>query len=92
MNNDQMKRLTYLTIKGCQATPGAFWTVQEAAASLILSHPEWDLIETKTFAEWEEEQGPAPDVLAPHPFNEDVADGSMCMCGVPAVSHHLVEQ
>jgi hypothetical protein len=27
----------------------------------------------------------------PHEFNEDVADGSMCMCGVPALTHHLVE-
>ena len=27
-----------------------------------------------------------------HEFTEDVADGSMCICGVPALTHHLVEE
>jgi hypothetical protein len=27
----------------------------------------------------------------PHEFDEDVNDGSMCMCGVPALYHHLAE-
>lgn len=25
--------------------------------------------------------------LEPHEFTEDVADGSMCICGVPALTH-----
>lgn len=29
---------------------------------------------------------------AVHEFDEDVADGSMCTCGVPALYHHLVEE
>jgi hypothetical protein len=28
---------------------------------------------------------------APHEFDEDIEDGSMCMCGVPALMHFLVE-
>jgi hypothetical protein len=27
-----------------------------------------------------------------HEFTEDVADGSMCICGVPALTHYLVEE
>lgn len=27
----------------------------------------------------------------PHEFREDVDDYSMCRCGVPALTHHLVE-
>ena len=27
----------------------------------------------------------------PHEFDEDVEDGSMCMCGVPALGHEIVE-
>jgi len=27
----------------------------------------------------------------PHEFEEDTDDGSMCLCGVPASSHHAVE-
>jgi len=29
--------------------------VQEAVASTALAHPEWDLTERKSFAEWEDE-------------------------------------
>ena len=28
----------------------------------------------------------------PHEFRENVNDGSMCLCGVPATVHHLVER
>ena len=54
MSDDRMSRLTYLTVKACQAG-GTFWVVQEAVASTALSHPEWDLTEKKSFAEWEDE-------------------------------------
>lgn len=27
----------------------------------------------------------------PHEFREDVYDMSMCLCGVPAMVHHLIE-
>lgn len=37
-----------------------------------------------------EEHRPEP-VVAPHEFDEDVADASMCMCGVPALGHEIVE-
>ena len=52
MSEDRMGKLTYLTIKACQEG-GRFWVVQEAVASTALSHPEWDLTEQQTFAEWE---------------------------------------
>jgi hypothetical protein len=52
--SDRMLRLTYLTIKGCR-DGGAFWEVQEASAQTMLAHPEWDLRELKTYAEWDED-------------------------------------
>lgn len=55
MNNDPMRRLTYLTVKGCQVEGASFWVVQTAAAAMVLEHPEWDLSETKSYAEWEAE-------------------------------------
>jgi len=51
--SDEMGKLTYLTVKACQGG-AAFWVVQEAVASTALAHPEWDLTEQQTFAEWEE--------------------------------------
>jgi len=54
MTDDLMSKLTYLTVKACQAG-GAFWVVQEAVASTALAHPEWNLTEKKSFAEWEDE-------------------------------------
>jgi hypothetical protein len=50
-----MSKLTYLTVKACQAG-GRFWVVQEAVASTALAHPEWDLDVRRSFAEWEDEQ------------------------------------
>ena len=56
MSDDKMGKLTYLTVKACQAG-GAFWVVQEAVASTALAHPAWNLTEKKAFAEWEREAG-----------------------------------
>ena len=58
MSDDKMGKLTYLTVKACQAG-GSFWVVQEAVASTALSHPEWDLVERRSFAEWVVEDGPS---------------------------------
>ena len=52
--SDKMGKLQYLTVKACMGG-AAFWIVQEAVASTALSHPEWELTEKKTFAEWEDE-------------------------------------
>ena len=52
--DDRMGKLTYLTVKACQAG-GSFWVVQEAVASTALSHPEWDLDERRSFEGWEGE-------------------------------------
>lgn len=38
----------------------------------------------------EEQQGTRP--VTSHRFTEDVDDYSMCVCGVPADSHHLIEE
>jgi hypothetical protein len=53
--SDEMSKLTYLTVKACQAG-GSFWVVQEAVASTALSHPEWDLTVRRSFSEWEAEK------------------------------------
>jgi len=52
--SDKMGKLQYLTVKACMEG-AAFWVVQEAVASTALAHPEWDLTEQQTFAEWEDE-------------------------------------
>jgi len=49
-----MTRQTYLLVKANLAG-GSFWVNQEAVASTALAHPEWDLTEMKSFAEWEAE-------------------------------------
>ena len=54
MSDELMGKLTYLTVKACQAG-GRFWVVQEAVASTALAHPEWVLTEKKTWDEWEAE-------------------------------------
>jgi len=53
--DDKMGKLTYLTVKACQAG-GSFWVVQEAVASTALAHPEWNLTERRSFSEWEGEE------------------------------------
>ena len=55
MSDDKMGKLTYLTVKACQAG-GLFWVVQEAVASTALAHPEWNLTERRSFAEWEADE------------------------------------
>jgi hypothetical protein len=54
VSDDKITKLAYLTVKACREG-GRFWVVQEAVASTALAHPAWDLTETKTFAEWEDE-------------------------------------
>ena len=45
-------RRKYLLMKAVQA--GSAWPVAiEAVSSLALSHPEWDMEEAKTYADWE---------------------------------------
>lgn len=34
------------------------WTVMEAVATTAMEHPEWDMQEKRTRAEWEEEHKP----------------------------------
>ena len=53
--SNEMRRLTYLTVKTCQ-DGGAFWAAQDAVARTVLEHPEWSLTETKTWDEWEAEE------------------------------------
>ena len=50
--DDRMGRLQYLTVKACQEG-GRFWVVQEGVAKDASRHPEWDLTERRSFAEWE---------------------------------------
>ena len=47
-----MARQTYLVVKA-NMVGGSFWDNQEAVDSTILSHPEWDAREMKTWDEWE---------------------------------------
>lgn len=47
-----MTRRRYLLIKACLA--GAHWTIaHEAVSSTAIEHPEWDMEEERTWAEWE---------------------------------------
>lgn len=52
--SDTMLRQTYLLIQANLAG-GSFWVNQEAVDTAIISHPEWDRTETKTWDEWEAE-------------------------------------
>jgi hypothetical protein len=47
-----MSRRTYLTIKALAAGGGLFMAA-EAVASTAIEHPEWDMDEKRTYAEWE---------------------------------------
>lgn len=49
-----MSRQTFLLIQA-NLSGGSFWVNAEAVNSVILSHPEWDRTETKTWEEWEAE-------------------------------------
>lgn len=49
---DPLTRRQYLVIKTVLA--GSNWlSAQEAVASTAMSHPDWDMDEVHTFAEWE---------------------------------------
>jgi len=46
---------TYLTIKAMEGGTSIF-VASEAVHSTAIEHPEWDLDEKKTWAEWEKDQ------------------------------------
>lgn len=48
-----ISRRSYLTFKVMMETECNFMMATEAVASTAIEHPEWDLEETKTWAEWE---------------------------------------
>jgi hypothetical protein len=48
-----LTRREYLALRAV-VSGASFGTAHEAVSSVAIEHPEWDLAETKTFAEWDE--------------------------------------
>jgi hypothetical protein len=46
-----LSRRTYLIMKACKTVPPI--VAMEVVATSALSHPEWDMEESKPWAEWE---------------------------------------
>jgi hypothetical protein len=54
MNPERMTRRSYLMVKAMELEESpSLWLASEAVASTALEHPEWDMAETKSWAEWE---------------------------------------
>ena len=51
LDTEQITRLKYLTIKALERGTHPMIAI-EAASSVALSHPEWDMDETRTYNEW----------------------------------------
>lgn len=47
-----LSRRQYLVIKALEAGASVFVAI-EAVSSVAIEHPEWNMTEEKTFAEWE---------------------------------------
>lgn len=51
IDSEPLTRRTFLVLKAFEA--GATWPLAaEALSSTVLAHPEWDMDETHTWAEW----------------------------------------
>lgn len=52
MSDRTLTRRQYLTMEAMRSGCGPY-VAQEAVSSTALEHPEWDMDETRTLAEWE---------------------------------------
>lgn len=54
-DDDRVSRRFYMVAVACDGAD--VWTAVEAVSSTAIEHPEWDMDEMKTWAEWEAELG-----------------------------------
>ncbi len=57
---EKMTRRLWLIIQVMMARGGDWFLAVEAVDSTALAHPEWDMAEERTWAEWEKEKAPNP--------------------------------
>jgi hypothetical protein len=57
VNDQPISRRRYLTLRALMDTGVPIFQAVEAVASTAIEHPEWDMDEEKTWAEWESLMG-----------------------------------
>lgn len=53
-NDEPITRRAWLTIESMRRTGVPWWLAREAVSSVAMEHPDWDMDELRTIAEWAE--------------------------------------